>query len=439
MKSAPFNMLLETASRDNILVLTTRCSTSCIFCSHLQNPKEIEAYYVDKLDRDEINTIIEFLDGSKKVIIGESATRICEGEPFLSGDIVETLQSIRHKYGKAPIQITTSGISLDGTILSELQRIGGVELNISLNSSSIEGRKKLYRGHAHAGALEAVEQLKEYDIPFNGSIVAMPHVVGWEDIEGTVLFLAEKGASSIRIFMPGYTRFFRDQLPPADIREGLQELVNGIRKRVETPVLLEPPLLKDLNAVVEGVLKNSPAQKSGIRIGDIIELVSGSRVISRVDAYYKLFELKNPEVELLRAGERLVKTVEKQKKTASGMVFSYDIHPETVKDIERVLNRYKRKQCLVLTSELAYETLAKCVQISGNVRLEAVKNNFFGGNIICAGLLTVKDIEQHLDKSSVLPEVLLLPAIIFDTAGRDLLGRHFKEIEEGLGIIVEVI
>lgn len=439
MKQAPFNMLLETASRDNILVLTTRCSTSCIFCSHLQNPKEIEAYYVDELSRDEINTLIEFLDGSRKIVIGESATRICEGEPFLSEGIVETLGYIRQKHQKAPIQITTSGISLDSFMLSELQRIGGIELNISLNSSSIQGRAQLYRGHAHTAALEAIKQLREYRLPFSGSIVAMPHVVGWEDVEATVSYLAENGASTIRIFMPGYTRFTRGQLQPKDIREGLQKLVEGIRKRTETPVLLEPPLIRDLHAVVEGVLIESPAQKSGIKTGDVIEYIDGKKVTSRVDAYYRLFELENPKVEFLRAGDRCERIVEKRKNEASGMVFNYDIHPDTIKDIERVLARNKGRRCLIATSELAYGILAQCIQITENIRLEAVENGFLGGNIMCAGLLTVKDIEKHLLKSQILPEVVLLPAVIFDKTGRDLLGIHFKELEETIGIKVEIV
>ena len=58
---------------------------------------------------------------------------------------------------------------------------------------------------------------------------------------------------------------------------------------------------------------------------------------------------------------------------------------------------------------------------------------------MCAGLLTLSDIEAHMNETEQLPQVLLLPGIMFDASGRDLLGRHFKEIEEGLGIKTEVI
>jgi hypothetical protein len=58
---------------------------------------------------------------------------------------------------------------------------------------------------------------------------------------------------------------------------------------------------------------------------------------------------------------------------------------------------------------------------------------------VCAGLLTLQDIEAHLADSIDRPEVVLLPGIMFDISGKDLTGRHFKEIEESLGIKVEVI
>ncbi len=439
MKPAPFNLLLETVSKDNILVLTTSCSTSCIFCSHLQNPAEIDAYYVDKLSRKQIDTLVEFLDEKRKIVIGESATRICEGEPFLREDIIEILQSIRHKYGGTSIQITTSGIHLNEAVLSELKSIGNIELNVSLNSCSEQGRKKLYRGRTHWSAVAAVKRLKSYGIKFSGSIVAMPHLVGWEDIRETAAFLSSNGASVIRIFMPGYTRFSKGLLPPEDIRDSLSSFTSELGKSVAAPIIMEPSGINDLNAEVAGVLYDSPARKSGVAKGDRILSVNGEKVASRVDAYYKILKAGNPEIKILSGGEYREIVVNKKAKTPSGMVFDYDIHPDEIEDIERAILRNRDRSCLLLTSELAYGILTGCIMQNDRVEIEAVKNRYFGGNIMCAGLLTVSDIEAHLSERGVKPEVLVLPGIMFDTAGRDLLGRQFKEVEEGLGIKVEVV
>lgn len=439
MKPAPFSLLLETASRDNILVLTTSCSTACIFCSHLQNPEEIQAYYVDKLSMEQIDTLIEFLDGERKIVIGESATRICEGEPFLCDDIINILKSIRLKYGNTPIQITTSGIHLNRILLSELERIGNIELNISLNSSSVKGRKKLYRGKEHMGAVEAVKLLGNYSISYSGSIVAMPHLVGWEDIREAVLFLWHNGASAIRLFMPGYTRFTKGRLPPENIRSSLTEFTAELGKLIEIPLILEPPEIKDVHAVIEGVLIDSPAWQSGIVKGDRILTVNGKETASRVEAYYMLQKSVNPRVQIQRNGESMEAIVYKQASSSSGMVFSYDIHPDTILGIERAILRNRNKSCLILTSELAYGILTGCSIEKDRVEIEAVRNLCFGGNIMCAGLLTIGDIEAHMAGRIQRPEVLLLPEIMFDVSGRDLLGRHFKELEESLGIKVEVV
>lgn len=439
MKPAPFNLLLETVSKDNILVLTTSCSTSCIFCSHLQNPAEIDAYYVDKLSREQIDTLIEFLDAERKIVIGESATRICEGEPFLREDIVEILQSIRLKYGNTPIQVTTSGIHLNEAILSELRSIGNIELNVSLNSSSAQGRKKLYRGKPHLEAVASVKQLKHYGINYSGSIVAMPHLVGWEDIRETVIFLSDNDASTIRVFMPGYTSFSKGALPPADIRSSLLKFTAELRKTMDTPFIMEPSGINDLNAEVLGVLKDSPAWNSGIVKGDRILRVNGKAVMSRVDAYYRALKAGHPKLEILRNGECKEIVVNKQAKAPSGMVLNYDIHPDEIEDIERRILRNREGSCLLLTSDLAYGILTGCIMQNDRVKIEAVKNRYFGGNIMCAGLLTLSDIEAHMTVREQRPEVLLLPGIMFDSAGRDLLGRHFKEVEESLGIKVEVI
>ncbi len=156
MKAAPYIMLLEAASKYNILTLTTSCATSCIFCSHHQNPDEVEAYYISKLTREQGENLLEFLDGKNKIVIGESATRICEGEPFAFEYIIEILELTRAKYPKAPIQITTSGINLDEALLQKLSSLGNIELNISLNSCTSEGRKKLYGGKEHMQAVRAV-------------------------------------------------------------------------------------------------------------------------------------------------------------------------------------------------------------------------------------------------------------------------------------------
>lgn len=439
MKAAPYNMLLEAASRYNILTLTTSCAAACVFCSHHQNPKEVEAYYINKLTLAEAENLVEFLDGNSKITIGESATRICEGEPFAFEYLMDILKLIRDKYPKVVIQITTSGISIDEAILKELKAIQNIELNISLNSCNEEGRKKLYGGKAHMQAVAAVEMLKKYDIKFNGSIVAMPHVVGWEDLEQTIAYLSEQGAATIRVFMPGYTKYTKIALPEDNIGQDLEKMAKVLQRTMITPIIVEPSIINNLDAVVEGIISNSPAYQTNLSAGCRIMSVDGRAVYSRVDAYNRLYAASNPEVSFEKDGELASCSINKNKDSSAGLVFNYDIDPATAARMVNKIDKFRSKECLLLVSKLAYGIISKAIVSNETVKVEIVANGYFGGNIMCAGLLVLDDIEEALRARYKLPQVVFLPQVMFDEKGRDLIGRHYIELEQEFDVEVVVL
>jgi len=439
MKPATYNMLLEAASRYNILTLTTSCAATCVFCSHHQNPKEVEAYYINKLTKEEAENLVEFLDGDSKITIGESATRICEGEPFAFEYIMDILKLVRSKYPNTTIQITTSGISLDAEILGQLQELKNIELNISLNSCSEGGRKKLYGGKAHMQAVEAVEMIKKYEIPFNGSIVAMPHTVGWEDLEKTIFYLADKGAATVRVFTPGYTRYTKIDLPGDGIAQQLEAMALRMRSKTTTPVLVEPVMLQDLEAQIEGVIDNSPAHKAGFKAGDRIIDVNGKSVYSRVDAYYKVYDALDPEITFVRQGQTAKCTIKKAKQSTSGLVFQYDIEPQRAARIRNSIDKFKGRECLMPVSKLGYGVMKKVLEDYQELDIRIAENSYFGGNIMCAGLLVLQDIEDLLKQLDKPPQVVFLPQIMMDERGRDLTGRNYIELEQEYGVTVVVL
>ena len=439
MREAPYSLLLETASRDNVLTLTTACSTNCIFCSHNQNPDGIEAFYIKNIDLNQADEIISLLDKKKKVIIGESTTRICEGEPFIHKNIIEILTKIRHAMPSTIIQITTSAVPLTGNMIDEIVNIGGIELNISINSTSVEGRKLLYKGNAHMSAIEALTTAAEKKIPISGSVVALPDLVGWPDIRKSVLFLSDIGAKSVRIFAPGYTKYSKAIKENKNIEKQLFQFAKELRKETSMPIIVEPALIKDLSAEIIGVVKDSSGYIAGIQTADIVVSVNKQIVFSRADAFYKIHDGANPEVELVRNGEKLFINLQKQQKQSSGLVFDFDIMPETILDIEKAIKRTRKKDNLLLTSERGFEILSLCEFDGEYLTIEKVINTFFGGNIACSGLLTLHDIYSHLDNRENLPESLILPAIMFDAKGRDLTGRYYTEIEEKYSIKVIVV
>ena len=82
MKKNIKRILYDSVYQYNILPLTSACNVSCTFCSHKQNPPEVEVYTIQPLTLFEIEELMVFLSPDRKIVIGESATRLIEGEPF---------------------------------------------------------------------------------------------------------------------------------------------------------------------------------------------------------------------------------------------------------------------------------------------------------------------------------------------------------------------
>lgn len=438
MKTASYEYILKTIQQTNILPVTSYCTTGCIFCSHRNNPLDIEAYRLPDLSADDIANMSEFLDGDKKIVIGESASRIIEGEPFLRDDMADILKFLRQKHRFAPIEITTNGIYLTREIIKSLKEIEPVELNISLNSSSNEGRNRLYTLKDTCAALDAVRYLNESNIKFNGSIVAMPHVVGYGDIEETISFLCRNGAGTVRVFVPGFSGLSSFKIDFFQIRDQLLKIADSLYEKYSVPVLVEPPNITNLEPEVCGVIKGSPAALAGIQKGDVILQVEGYEPLTRVDAYNAIYKKQSPCVQVKRGNNIMDAVIEKGANESSGAVFYYDVDPYSLYDIEKAINRYKSKKPLVVTSELGYNAIVLGVEklIDDNIDICIVHNSKFKGTIMCAGLLTVNDMVSELSQRCLnnKNDLIILPPIPFDINGRDICGCHFYDIEKALGI-----
>lgn len=104
-------------------------------------------------------------------------------------------------------------------------------------------------------------------------------------------------------------------------------------------------------------------------------------------------------------------------------------------------NRDKKNiPTILITSQLAYNLFSYITKDFSeedyNFKLLKVKNNFFGGSIMAAGLLVNNDLDSALEKIDFKAEKLIIPEIIYDYYGNDLLGKHYSEIEEEFGVEV---
>ncbi len=440
---------LNGAPEANILPLTSHCNVRCVFCSHHQNPPGVLSYRIAPCTPDEVRQVVCFLDPARPVVIGESATRIIEGEPLTNPAIREILLLVRASLPRTPIQITTNGRLLDESMVDFLSRLGQVVVNLSLNSSAEKNRAYLMGDAAPARALKNAGLLKSYGLPFHGSIVAMPHLVGWSDLEGTISYLEDCGAETVRLFLPGFTRLAAPVLRfEPSLRHELNDFVAGLRPRVDIPLTCEPPLIYDLKPVVGGVINGSPAAVAGIRHGDVIRTVNGVPVQTRVQAFKQVLKAESPEIMVTREEGLVSFQFKKEPLERSGLVMDYDLDPVLITDMARALRRHGAERALALASELGGPAISDGLKqfLKGDAEIEAlvVKSRFFGGSIGAAGLLTVADFEAALsgylsNKPGRLPPLALLPGLAFDRRGRDLTGRSFFELKQKFGMIFEVL
>jgi NifB/MoaA-like Fe-S oxidoreductase len=193
-----------------------------------------------------------------------------------------------------------------------------------------------------------------------------------------------------------------------------------------------------LSAEVCACLKRSPAVQGGLLKGDIILKIDDYAPLTRVDCYNELYKRCNPKLQVLRNGRELSLNIEKNADTSSGAVFYYDIHPDTIYSIDTAVQRYRAKTPLVVTSLLGLGIIKLGAQrlLSRGIHICAIENKWFGGSIMCAGLLTVGDIINGIagDVKNYKPDLIILPPSPFDLNGRDLSGRYFHEIEEAVGV-----
>ena len=449
MNSKQKYLILKTVQENNILPVTSKCNLHCKFCSHFQNPPELKVESYGHLNFNFIKKMIDFLPKEGPVILGESATKIIEGEPFYHPEISEILKILRNRWSEKEIRITTNGSFLSKKIIRLIDELGNITLNISLNCANPAERKYLMKDKNGNKVFSAIKRLDDYHINFNGSLVALPHVMGWNSIENTINYLDKYNAETIRVFMPAFTDYTNDNMKfEFDLYTKLSKFVNKINKNIKTPVILEPPYLKNLDAIVKGIIVGSPADDSVLNIGDVIKKVNDEKVFSRVDAFNKIKKLKNPIISTKNNSKSKI-IITKKSGQRSGLVMDYDLEPVIINKIINSIKNYEVNEIILVTSRMAKEMMKFMVdnELKGIfpkkiINVLEVESNFFGGSILTAGLLTVGDIILRMEKYEFSkPEntLIILPSVIFDDYGKDLKGQDFMKIRKKFGVEIEIL
>lgn len=345
--------------------ISTTCNVSCIFCSNNQNPFEVHKNIFRPIDDFEKN--LNLLDaGTKLINLSQSLPgRISEGEAAIHPNFFEILDLIKKKFGqKCEIEFSTNGAVLDEEFISRLAKYMPVCVRtLSLNTADPEHWQTIHkRGKKQAEiAISAAHLLQKYKVPFWGSVVCMPKITGWEDIDETLGLFFKTGTVGALLWYFGYTKSASQEiLNLAYPLDELYEFASRMRKKHRQSIIVTPDPLEytDLAGNLFGIIRDT------------------------------MF--------------------------------------------------YKAHHVLWLSSKYCWEQLAKKISdyrnhVWNNHYVVSTPNITYGGNIGVSGLLTVDDyINAASQFIKMHPEVdlVLVPAVSFDTHGKDLLFKHHSEIEK---------
>lgn len=290
-------------------------------------------------------------------------------------------------------------VTLTNLTSKDRERIEALHLGplyVSVHTTNPELRSIMLNNPKAANILEDLKWLKKSDIPIHAQIVLCPGYNDGEELERTLNDFAKFKSiiQSVAIVPVGITKFHQNGLKSLTVENALHVI-----KQVEN--------------------FNNKVKKQLAMASDEFFLKADYPIPER--KYYGSFSQIEDGVGALRL---LMDDFEKTKKKL----------PKTVKKPKDIVFATTPSAVKVMT-EITDE-LNKIENLSCSVF--ELKNNFFGDNVIVAGLITGNDLISQLEGKKI--ENLVIPSIMLRPFTNDFLDNvTVEEVEETLGCKIHPI
>ncbi len=295
-------------------------------------------------------------------------------------------------------------ISLTNLSDADVTRIGEQHLSplyVSLHAVDPEVRARLVCAHEDR-ALERFDQLLESGIDLHVQIVLVPGVNDAEELDRTLTWLAERECvASVGVVPLGYTRHqltftegYEDRIAAAMVIEQVQRWQFAMRER-------------------DGV--------TWVHLAD--EFYLNARAPFPKTEWYDDYPQYENGIGLVRS---FVDDVMDSRERIGEALAALPAEAESV---------------TLITGVMAATTLAGALQACegvGRVRLLAVGNRFFGGNVSVTGLLTGIDIVEAIEKHPH-EGVYLLPDVVLNADGLTLDDMTLSQMRERSGADIRLV
>lgn len=139
--------------------------------------------------------------------------RISEGEATLHPKFFEICKMVRQRLPNNPLHITTNGSKLTEEFVSKMVELKPFRVWLSYHSTSVDNWRKIMGMSAreHEIATNAFKLLNEAEIFTCAAIVTLPNLVGYDDIEKSLMFFNEY-TQGVQWWQPGYSKLASDKL-----------------------------------------------------------------------------------------------------------------------------------------------------------------------------------------------------------------------------------
>jgi pyruvate-formate lyase-activating enzyme len=480
----------STSLSDIFWHLSSVCNFSCEFCYEKGNPEEFPIQSQPRMStRSEIDTRLRYYRPESGT--GIFSVRTAINEPFANPGAIDYLREMRARAPRELVSFVTNGSYLTEDIVKTLAELAPLFFNLSLYSTDPVIRKNVLRDRKGGAAVEACVQLAKHEVPYMANLVMWPSIP-FEDMERSIAFAAEQRAAVLRVCLGGYSRYlpgdfdhFRsEEYWPAVVAE-----VERLRPFYDIPLLIEPSsfVTQTADAVIGGVIVDSPAHLAGIRRGDVITAVDRRPVQTRIQLLSALRRgsqsrfrppgvagmvrdidaatEQNTVLSVLRAGHQRDVALNRYEPASMatypygrianfddfmyGLVITDGLRYSSLKSAREMIDRSEARRTLLLSSEMMAPVVSGMTEQSGvfsnvDVDLRVPPNDYFGGTINIGDLLTVSDFVAEIERYRAErgdPDLVLIPASPFSTSpwGRDLTGMPWSEIKRLTGLPVELI
>jgi len=328
-------------------------------------------------------------------------------------------------------------------------------LNVSLHAITPKVRQRLM-GRNHARGREVLEQLLDAGIEIRVQVVLVPGVNDGEELDATLSWIEPyKGISSVGIVPYGYTRYAALQ-SSYETAADAQKVINKIaiyqeRSRAATGLTrfmasdefyrLAYP---DPASLIEQ-LPSADAYDGYPQYEDGIGMLRA--FIEEWDGTLREYQQTTCHPE--RSAQRVVEEPLRETCDCEG-VTQPTAHSRGCFDygLRAALNMttdLSDSSIVIATGEafaLLLRELLKGTYLEASVGVRAIKNNFFGGNVDVAGLITAHDlIDQLNDLSQHAPEGtrLVISDVMLNSNGLFLDDRTPTDVAQALNVQVDVV